>query len=93
MSRWLRAKTLIVLVAVLAVFLLHAVSGPFSVTHGPATALRAMQKARLLQQGLMLRCAGVVLPISQTFSAFFFFCAAILNPALKLPECCAILRC
>jgi hypothetical protein len=38
---------------ILAVFMFHAASGPFSVVHGPATALRALRSAGLLMFVMM----------------------------------------
>jgi len=38
---------------ILAVFMFHAASGPFSVVHGPATALRALRNAGLLMFVMM----------------------------------------
>jgi hypothetical protein len=38
---------------ILAVFMFHAASGPFSVVYGPATALRALRNAGLLMFVMM----------------------------------------
>jgi hypothetical protein len=56
----MRARQIIVMLAVVTVicvgitFLLHLGSGPFSVTHGPATALRAKRTAFLLAFSMLV---------------------------------------
>jgi hypothetical protein len=43
---------------ILAVFMFHAASGPFSVVHGPATAFRALRNAGLLMFAIMAFALG-----------------------------------
>jgi hypothetical protein len=45
---------------VLAVFMFHAASGPFSVVHGPATAFRALRNAVLIMFAMMVFALGSV---------------------------------
>jgi hypothetical protein len=45
---------------VLAVFMFHAASGPFSIVHGPATAFRALRNAVLIMFAMMVFALGSV---------------------------------
>jgi hypothetical protein len=45
---------------ILAVFMFHAASGPFSVVHGPATAFRALRNAVLIMFAMMVFALGSV---------------------------------
>jgi len=64
---------LVALLLILAIFFFPAVSGPYPVVHGPATALRALQAWRLLLFLLGLSLLGFSLPRRSTSFAVFSF--------------------
>jgi hypothetical protein len=54
------ALTLLAVLGILLVFFCPAASGPFSVTHGPATAFRALEAAR----GLFFAMSAALLVVA-----------------------------
>jgi len=85
----------LVVLGVLTIFLFPAMQGPYSVVHGPATALQAARAAACLQTAIVQgarRSLG-----NHLISSLGFLCWMSLPEAgfqaVTLPECNTILRC
>lgn len=82
------ALTLLAVVAVLLVFFCPAAAGPFSVTHGPATAFRALDAAR----GVFASISAALLVIALQCVCHLEFLAQVAVPVSSESEIFA-LRC
>jgi hypothetical protein len=51
---------ILAILGILVIFMFHAASGPFSVVHGPATALRALRNAGLIMFAIMAFALGSI---------------------------------
>jgi|SRR5208282_2344041 hypothetical protein len=80
---------------VLTIFLFPAIQGPYSVVHGPATALQASRAAARLQ-------AAIVQGACRSLSKWLISSLVVLSwmslpeagfQSVTLPECNTILRC
>ena len=82
---------LVAIVCTLAIFLFPAVSGPYPIVHGPATALRAMRAWLLLLIALTLALAGLGRILAARLGVVVPF-AALFN-RINLLEQFSVLRC
>lgn len=69
----------LVLVSVLLIFFLPLPKGPFQVTHGPTSALRAARAALLLLMAIAA-CCGLPLPIALASMFLVLFLDSLLLP-------------
>lgn len=86
--------TLLAILAVVMVFLFPAVQGPYSVVHGPATAFRATQSARIadvsIAQGALHLIREPIVPLLvETRSSL----SKTASPSGAMPDCNTNLRC
>jgi hypothetical protein len=86
---------MLAVLCVLAIFLFPGVQGPYSVVHGPATALLAARAAArtrigIVRGALKLLANRLILPL--VFLRKVSLSEAVFHTA-ALPECNAILRC
>jgi hypothetical protein len=90
------ALTVVAVVCVLTVFFFHAIAGPYSVVHGPVTALLSVQAAARLRMTIM-RAGVSALAVWISFSLRLVSWAAAWpaeHEANPLPEIGSqILRC
>jgi len=84
-----------VVLGVLTIFLFPAMHGPYSVVHGPVTALQAARAAASLQTTIVQDARSSL--GSHLISSLGFLCWMSLpeadSQAVTLPECNTILRC
>ncbi|HXZ33875.1 MAG TPA: hypothetical protein VEH30_16480 [Terriglobales bacterium] len=79
------------IICTLAIFLFPSVSGPYSIVHGPVTALRAMRLWLALLIGLTLTSLGLAKALWKRFETIVGFTAGF-QPIEPLQQS-SILRC
>lgn len=79
------------IVGTVAIFLFPAVAGPYSIVHGPATALRAMRAWLLLLIALTLTLASSLQQLATRYAVVLTFVST--TSRLDPLELSAILRC
>ena len=90
-----REIALLTVLSVLAVFLFPGTQGPYSVVHGPASALQAARAAVRLRIAIV-QSALTSLPNAATSPLVVLFLKSFSNPKFQptsLPEYSSILRC
>jgi hypothetical protein len=90
------ALAVVAVLCVLTVFFFHAIEGPYSVVHGPATALLSARAAAGLRTNIMhaallvIRLWLISAPALMAWEGLF---AAEFQPPHSFLECSSILRC
>lgn len=79
------------IVGTVAIFLFPAVAGPYSIVHGPVTALRAMRAWLLLLIALTLTLASSLQQLATRYAVVLAFVST--TSRLDPLELSAILRC